>query len=270
MKIYHITDEYIRPYRVIGYLLYYEKQKAFAIELAEDLKEMDAPLFFASFLRRGIRSIDPVWSKRWVQQRIIPADRQNLGVILRTNRLKEYDEMKLLLLGEGRCAQDDCSVTEDRAGQLPAWMYRRMQEKLARVIPLSGMSILVSFAGEDLQARHIELQPVLREEQIERLQREERLFRSVRLQPGGQGICWGENLSIPSWRLLEEGTALPMTGKDLRMFQAEAMDTAAVCQRLNCSRQYVDRLVKEGRLSVVRESGHSRLYDPADVDRLTW
>ena len=270
MKTYRITDEYMSPARCIGYLLCYEKQGEVAIELAGDLEEGDAPIFFGSFLRRGIRSIDPQWSRRWVQQRIIPPDRQNLGSILKANRLKEYDEMKLLLLGEGRCAQDDCSVTEDRTGRLPDWMIRRMGEKLTRVIPLTGWSVLVSFAGEDMQVRHIDLQPLLREEQMERLRREEELFRSVSLQPGGHGICWEGSMSIPSGKLLDAGEALPLTEEDLRRMTSEVLDTGGVCQRLNCSRQYVDRLVREGRLSLLPGSGKNRLYDRAEVERLTW
>ncbi|MBQ9060953.1 MAG: helix-turn-helix domain-containing protein [Firmicutes bacterium] len=270
MKIYRIVDEYIQPCRLIGYLLYYEKTQGFSIELAEDLEAGEAPLLFASFLKKGVRSIDPAWSRRWVQQRIVPADRQNLGAVLKANRMKEYDEMKLLLLGEGRCAQDDCAIVEEKDKLLPDWMYRRMRGRLMRVIPLSGWSVLVSFSGEDMPAMHVEIQRILKKEQFDRLKQEETLFRAVRLQPGGQGICWGENFSIPAEKLRETGVPLPLKEKDLRMMSSEVLDTAAVCRQLNCSRQYVDRLVKEGRLTVLQDSGRSRMYDRSEVERLAW
>ena len=41
------------------------------------------------------------WSMRWVQSRIIPSSRQNIGEILRVNGMRSYDEHKLLLKNEG-------------------------------------------------------------------------------------------------------------------------------------------------------------------------
>lgn len=41
------------------------------------------------------------WSMRWVQSRIIPSSRQNIGEILRVNGMRSYDEHKLLLKMKG-------------------------------------------------------------------------------------------------------------------------------------------------------------------------
>lgn len=41
------------------------------------------------------------WSMRWVQSRIIPSSRQNIGEILRVNGMRSYDEHKLLLKMRG-------------------------------------------------------------------------------------------------------------------------------------------------------------------------
>ena len=61
------------------------------------------------------KRINAYWSKLWVQQRIVPTDRQNLGQVLKENGLSEYDEFELLMLAEGRCAQDSYFL----AGVLP-------------------------------------------------------------------------------------------------------------------------------------------------------
>lgn len=47
------------------------------------------------------------WSMRWVQSRIIPSSRQNIGEILRVNGMRSYDEHKLLLKNEGWSCQDE-------------------------------------------------------------------------------------------------------------------------------------------------------------------
>ena len=51
--------------------------------------------------------MDSDWSMRWVQTRIIPSSRQNIGEILRVNGMRSYDEHKLLLKNEGRSCQDE-------------------------------------------------------------------------------------------------------------------------------------------------------------------
>ena len=64
------------------------------------------------FLKKGIRSVDSKWSMRWVQSRIIPSSRQNIGEILRANGMRSYDEHKLLLKNEGRSCQDDFYIED--------------------------------------------------------------------------------------------------------------------------------------------------------------
>ena len=46
-------------------------------------------------------------SRRWVQDRIVSPNRQNIGQILRRANLKSFDEMALLQRSEGRSIQDD-------------------------------------------------------------------------------------------------------------------------------------------------------------------
>lgn len=107
MKLFAIRDETDSSLRDLAYLIYYEKAKRFYIELPDDADPWETPLLLSSFLKRGERTINAYWSKVWVQQRIVPQDRQNLGSILKENKLKDYDEFALLTLADGRCAQDD-------------------------------------------------------------------------------------------------------------------------------------------------------------------
>ena len=57
----------------------YEREETFHIEISESVDEWEAPLILSSFVKRGVRALDPYWSRVWVEQRIIPRDRQNLG-----------------------------------------------------------------------------------------------------------------------------------------------------------------------------------------------
>ena len=98
MRIFAIKDESLPRDIILGYLIYYELSKSFYIELPEDADPWETPLLLSSFVRQGRHSVSSYWSRLWVQQRIIPQDRQNIGQVLKENGLKEYDEFQLLML----------------------------------------------------------------------------------------------------------------------------------------------------------------------------
>ena len=107
MKIFAIRDASADTQKDLAYLLYYEIDKRFYIELPEDADPWETPLLLSGFARKGENTVNAYWSRIWVQQRIVPPDRQNIGQILRDNGLSVYDEYALLMLSAGRCEQDD-------------------------------------------------------------------------------------------------------------------------------------------------------------------
>ena len=81
--------------------------KKYTIDIPENVTPKEAPFMMSLFLKKGIRTMNSDWSMRWVQSRIIPSSRQNIGEILRVNGMRSYDEHKLLLKNEGRSCQDE-------------------------------------------------------------------------------------------------------------------------------------------------------------------
>ena len=69
MKIFAIRDAADNTKKDLAYLLYYELDKRFYIELPENADPWETPLLLASFLRRGERTVNSYWSRLWVQQR---------------------------------------------------------------------------------------------------------------------------------------------------------------------------------------------------------
>ena len=93
--------------KIVGILNYDEKTKSYTIEIPENVSSVETPFMMSLFLKKGIRKMDSNWSMKWVQSRIIPSSRQNIGEILRVNGMRSYDEHKLLLKCEGRSCQDE-------------------------------------------------------------------------------------------------------------------------------------------------------------------
>ena len=103
MKIYAIRNDYINDKEILCYLLYFENSKTFYVELIEEIEVNALPIIFGHFREKDKVTIDSYWSKRWVSERIVPRDRQNIAQILRANKLNEYDENLMLGWNEEQC-----------------------------------------------------------------------------------------------------------------------------------------------------------------------
>lgn len=269
MKIYAIKNDR-EPNRTLAFLLYYEKVKTFYIELEDDVDEWEAPLLLSTFVGKGKRTINAYWSKKWVRNRIIPQDRQNIGMILRDNHLKSYDEFELLRLGHGRCAQDDYFIEEWKQDSLPDNVTQRFLYKVEDVVPLEDYRLLVFFMNGDtckcsmkeyLSGRR-EYTPIITHKEI---------FENVQISTGNYGIHWGEQLQLLGKELYETGTKVDISRDDFISFVKNRVINAAETARvLNCSRQNINSLVKREQLIPIKSSEKETLFSKRDVQERLW
>lgn len=270
MKIFAIKDEAAEDKKTLGYLLYYEYEKRFYIELPDDADPWDTPLLLSSFVKKGETSINSYWSKLWVQQRIVPTDRQNLGQILKDNKIKEYDEYQLLLLGNGRCAQDDYYLEPIEDDALPAKIKKRFATKIEDVVPLENYHLLVFF--RDGIVRKCDLKSHFQKTRVFQilLQREE-YFSSVKIQPGGYGVEWDHNMAISDLLLYRIGHKVPLSISDFKMFvKHNIVNVSEAAEILSCSRQNIEYLTKTDKLHPVKVSEKSTLYLMSEINKRMW
>lgn len=265
MKIFAIRDETDLSQKDLAYLLYYETPKRFYIELPEDADPWDTPLLLSSFAKEGVKSINSYWSRLWVQQRIVPSDRQNLGQILKDNKLKAYDEYELLMLGMGRCAQDDYYLVPITENDLPKKVVKRFEKRIEDIVPLSDHALLVFF--RDGMVRRIDLTDYFSSHpRFQILLQHPELFRHVRIQTAGYGIQWDETLSISDRELYGMGKRIPLSMDDFKSFAEERVVNASeAAELLNCSRQYINDLVKAGKLHPIKASEKNTLFLKSEI-----
>lgn len=110
VRTFEIYDAHCHPRTPIG-MLYVEDGECH-IRLDANATESTVPLLFMPFVRRGEQEIPPEWTLRWIEERVVPSGRQNLGAILKENGLKEYDPIALFIEGEGVSSQDDFKIRE--------------------------------------------------------------------------------------------------------------------------------------------------------------
>ena len=156
MKLYELINENSKS-EALAFLLYYEKSASYIIEINSDIEEKDLPLILSSFFNKGIYTVDPNWSEKFVETRIIPRDRQNLSSVLQRYGLKEYNTGKLLDLSKGRCAQDDCAILPSSA--VPDWLKKRQKSNIREAVFLHDMLLMMEC--EDDQFYFTDLKPLI-------------------------------------------------------------------------------------------------------------
>ena len=265
MKSYEIRDEESGLF--IGVLLYYEKEKSFIIELADGLDEWQAPLLLTYYVKKGIYTIPRDVSLLWVQERIIPNTRQNIGAILNTHKLKEYDEMKFLELSEGRCSQDSLFIK--RIPRLPEFVTERQRGNVAECGIIAEHELLCFFF--DGTSRRIDLSKLTSTEGVEKVLRHEPLFRSCRVGTGGYCVTFDDVVDIPAKTLKNAGEKVPVSLEELIHFLKNTLlDTPGCCDLLQCSRQNLAYLQKKKLLSPVQENRKGNLFLKGEVLKNRW
>lgn len=270
MKLFAIRDENDFLQKDLAYLFYYENEKRFYIELPDDADEWETPLLLSSFIKKGEKTINSYWSKMWVEQRIVPPDRQNIGQILRDNKLSAYDEFDLLILGMGRCAQDDYYLVPIDEASLPSSIKNRFLRRIENVVPLEDFSLLVFFA--DGIIKKCDIKSYLEErQQFHILLEREELWENVKSQIGGYGVTWDENLNISNSMLYKIGKKIPLTTSDFKSFiKHGVVNVSEATEILSCSRQNIDDLTKRGKLHPVKSSGKNTLYLKSEILKRAW
>lgn len=182
MKIYAIKEKD----DTLGWLLYSEEAKKFYVELPDNADWIKTPMILDSFVKRGLHTVNSRFSLLWVQQRIIPSNRQNIRQILRDLGLQEYDEYELLIAGHGRCAQDDCYIEETES---PKELEERFSHKVSGVSVLSDYRLDIALRNGnhiELDASHLGrvFTPIYQ------------YFDTVHILPDGYGVGWGSRLEV--------------------------------------------------------------------------
>lgn len=271
MKIFAIKNEYenIEP---TAFLIYYEISDKFYIEVIDSADEWEVPFFLSSFVKKGIYTINSRFSYDWVRQRIVPADRQNIGQVLRENNLKSYNEYKLLLLGNGRCAQDDYYLVEISECDLPKCILNRLRKRIDDIIPLSGtFSLLVFF--NDNKVKKCDMRSLINNNSALKnyLSQYPDRFKDVKVDVGGYGVSWNDNMVISDTELYKSGKTVPLSKEDFIDFVSERIvNTAEATDIIGCSRQNIDDLIKRGKLNPIKINAKEKLFLKSDVQKRKW
>ena len=267
MKSYAIYDEELNRNTAIGYLFYYEKAEGFIIELCSDLDEWEAPLLFQGLVRQGMYTIPHKISLMWVQERVIPSGRQNIGSILKNHKLQVYSEMALLRLSKGRCTQDSCYIEEVDADSIPQEIMERSKGNVIECFPTGDGQLICMF--RDNISMKVSLDNLVdKYKDVYYVLKNRELLESVKVGIGGYSIVFNDSIEVSVFDLRLVGKALPVTADDLYGFvRRNVVDTTQVCDMMQCSRQNLSYMVNEGKIIPLIVGERTNLYTRGSVER---
>lgn len=265
LRLFALKDSSDPEGSLLAVLCYYEAYDECYIDMPPYTDPWTVPFVLSSFASRGIWSVSPEWSKRWVESRLVPRSRQNLGEVLRVNGLDDYDALRLLELTEGRNSQDDCYLEPLRFSDCPEWFQEQERRRVVDAVSLEGRRLLVAFRTGDVRLYSAD-EVLSLNDAFAAVIADDETFDRVEVAPGGRGVRWGHVASLSDNVLVAGGTLLPITWDDMkRIVPALLMDATEAAEALGCTRQNLHALAKRGSLPIAKSSGKATLFLRADI-----
>lgn len=266
MRIFAINDQEID--KTLGYFIWFEKINEYHIELCEDIDEWDFPFILDHFARKKQWTVDQYYTHLFICQRIIPSDRQNLGMILKENGLEEYDEVELFVLADGRCAQDECYIRRISYEELPEAIRSRLEKRIVSLTLLKDSLYLVSYVNGKMGT--VLLEGVILEKMDQRqYKRLLEYYQRFQVRKSGSSILLGENPGITYDQVYARTDFWNITSEDMLTFAVEQMmSTQDVIDTLDCTRQNVNDLVKRGKIHPLEINAKVQLFSRSEFQKL--
>lgn len=269
MKLFALKDSFDPDASILAVLCCYERERVYYIDMPSGTDPWTVPFILSSFAAREEWTVGADWSQRWVESRIVPRSRQNLGEVLRESGLDCYDTLRLLELTEGKNSQDSCYLEPIELANSPAWFLEREANRVLEAIPLEGNRLLVAFRTGELRLYDVAAfaeSCSTSEPGLARVVSDPAIFERCEVAPGGRGVRWGTAIGIDDRRLLAAGEPIGLAWGDLtRIVPALLLTTNEASQMLGCTRQNLNALVKRGGLSPAKASEKATLFLRPDI-----
>jgi len=248
-----------------AWLFYDPSSETFFAEIISDADPWLLPASLFGWAMQKKYTLGRKDTLRFIQERIIPAERQNISTILKDHGLKEYREWDMLKLYNGRCEQDDYELIPVHAEDLPEEIQSRISHHLRDFVIMENRDVLFFF--NDGSTKSCDMTPLLSENRFFKpaLVNDD-FFQRMELLPSGMGIHFGTDAEILYDQLYACSQEIPVKyeiflrfTKDRTVFTSEAAETTG------CTRQNISALTKTGKLSPVKAGKKNMLFLKADL-----
>ena len=112
LRTFKIVNDSFEPSDEHAILTYDEDLDQYAVHIPETVDCNELPAILSLLAKQGTRELNDKWARRFVKERVVPPDRQNIRTIMRQLHMKKYSEFPILEYTSGRCCMDDFYLQE--------------------------------------------------------------------------------------------------------------------------------------------------------------
>lgn len=136
-------------------------------------------------------------------------------------------------------------------------------------MPCANNNILITFKDGTIKKVNILSLDMIDETLKYLLEIRPDYFYKVNLDINGNGIYWEDYMYIHCMDLYNNGEIINLSSNDFKkIFEHTIINTKEACDLLSCSRQYIDKLVKTGKIKPIKEIDKTRLFLKSDVVKI--
>ena len=141
--------------------------------------------------------------------------------------------------------------------------------KVSSAVPLEDMQVLVFF--EDGKIKKFDVKTLIPDyPEFEDLKNPD-LFNLLRVEPGGYGISWNEDLDCSEGELYENGIDVPLCAEDFGAFaRHNLISTREAAEILGCTKQNIEDLIRRGKLHPIKYDERYKLFVRSEIEHRTW
>lgn len=110
LRRYKIKSDSKKEQDKFAILTWDDEEDIYHISIPEDINPMWLPAIPMLWWKKGVYEINDKFARRFVKERVIPPERQNIGEVLKKIGVKRYSEMAIIEYCTGRCCMDDFCV----------------------------------------------------------------------------------------------------------------------------------------------------------------
>ncbi|MBO4666537.1 MAG: hypothetical protein J5666_00215 [Bacilli bacterium] len=232
MKIYAIRDKE----NIYGYIFSRNDYGKYYIEINDDVKEHGA--FFHMFLEKGKKVINTEWSRRYVEERAIPSNRQNINSILKNDKMKYYNELLIFIKAKGKSSMDDYYLEDVLEENVVGSVQERREKRILDFILDRNKLIIFFMDGLTKEYK-------ITDEYEQKYIQNEEPFLSI----FGEEIIFNSRIRYTYEYLYENGEMFDLSYDSIKKYiSTNVLKTSDVASTLDCSRQYVHQLMEKEEL----------------------
>lgn len=137
--------------------------------------------------------------------------------------------------------------------------------KVVAVSPANNSCLIVFF--ENGEVKVFDTKPLINKFDEFKALLNPDIFNLVKVEVGGYGISWNDDLDCSEGELYDNGIVIPLSIEDFILFSKyNVVNTAEACEILQCSRQNIGYLLKQNKLKPIKSYQKSKLFLKSDLE----